>query len=166
MIDGTEKRKPGRPRKAINLGCEERDVGDASLEKVEKYADSIFDVMTKQKPFAEHFKHLDLTKGKQLARVLAHELCYFPLLNELVFKTNAGLTGPRPKTAQSIFITQVKEKLAASEVVLPQWKNNIGGKDVLITFCMKLATATQTQGLRPSMRTVRNAPKVGFRALE
>ena len=63
MIDGTEKRKPGRPRKAINLGCEERDVGDASLEKVEKYADSIFDVMTKQKPFAEHFKHLDLTSS-------------------------------------------------------------------------------------------------------
>ena len=168
MIDGTERRKPGRPKKEVLFGNENHgmEVGDASLDRVERYSSSIKTLMTKEEPFSSYFAKMSDAERSKLARELAHELCYFPRLNTIPAKTNKGTTGPRPKTAQSIFVTQVKEMLAAREVVLPQWKNNVGSKDVLITFCMKLATATQTQGLRPSMRTVRNAPKVGFRALE
>ena len=162
MLDKQEKRRPGRPPKVVNPSIEAHSIGDASLERIEKYATSILDVMTKQSQFSDYFKELDEPSRMKLAKVLAHELCYFPLMNQLDFRTASGRTGPRPKTAQSIFVTQIRIKLDECDIKLPQWKNGRGSNDTLKEFCRNLARVTTTSGLLVSGRTLAKAPKFGF----
>ena len=123
MSDAIEKRKPGRPIKDRISTRLESGVGDASLQRIRSHTTNILAVMTKEQRFAKYFQHLDDDEKLRLAKELAHEVAYFTLLRHCVSNKPAGRRGPRTKEDQSIFFTQVREKLAGAVVVLPQWKN-------------------------------------------
>lgn len=170
MTHLTVKRSRGRPRKPASPDSVPNS-SDCSQDRIDRYSGEIFRLIktlslrAEKNPYWPYFKSLDDEGLKQLAEKLAYELPFFESLRGLVESKPTGRTGPKPKSAEALFITQVREVLAEQGVKIPAWKKSFGECSKLVDFCHALVAETTKKGISISWRTFEKAPKVGFRLI-
>ena len=167
-MTGQEKR--GRPAKERHVVAENS--ADASLARINSYMGAILALVrsdasdirdTREARFSRALKHLETDSIEQLARDLAHEVAFMPALQGLIDSAERATTGPKPKTAQTILVTQVRELLRRHKVELKQWRNARDRRTALADFCDVLVAMSGAKTGGISTRTIEKAPSQGFR---
>lgn len=160
-MTGQEKRGPGRPP---NVRYDKaQNASDASLLRITTYTVEILETVKNDARFSHAFKHLSTDRREQVARDLAYEVASLPAMQGLIDSTERRTTGPKPKTALSILVTQVRELLRPHKVELKQWRNARDGRNALADFCDVLVAMSGAKAGGVSTRTIEKAPSQGFR---
>lgn len=145
-------RGPGRPP---NQRYERaQNSADASLERIQGYMSAILEIMERDTKHSHVFRRLTGFDRNLLAHELAHEVAFYPAMQGLIDSTVRLTTGPKPKTAQSLFLLQVKAVLLRYEISLPQWVNARGSRNDLADFCLLLLRLSGSNYGTISARTV------------
>lgn len=163
MTEDTQKSKRGRPRKVdtpprIN-------VSDASQAQLSIYMYAIERVMLDVPILANWLAHAEPSVKEDLISDLAYEVAFYPAFVGTVKDSAPKRRGPKPKTAQAILLTQVRNILAKVGIKLLQWKNGWGQRTDLTDFCGQLIAISGNQERTVSSRTWENAPEIGWEPL-
>ena len=156
------RRVPGRPPNQKSAVC--HNSANASLAIVDEYKERIRAVVRAYEAPRAFFAHLDVRALDLLAFDLAHEVAFYPAMRGLVKSSHKSTSGPKPKVAQALFLTQVRVILLRRGVALPQWANARARCDDLVNFCGLLLGVSGTQDGVISDRTARVAPVDGWTA--
>lgn len=135
------------------------------MDLIHAYKAQIADLMRKMPRFEMWLTQTEPAKIDALLDTLAHEVAFYPAMAGLQEATPQGRTGPKPKTAQALFMAQVRDTLATGGVHLPQWKNGVSQRTDLSDFCAHLINMSGHRAGVISSRTVNNAPKHGWEPL-
>lgn len=158
-------RRVGRPKNVvsrINWAS-----ASTSMAALTEQSDAIMSVIDDAE-FSAYFRKLVLQKKLELSKRLASEFAFFPALDATLARVPVNRRGPRTKWALSLFVTQVRQKLKAAEVELPQWRKGAGRastiskRSILQDFCEAIIRKTASKRMHLSLRKVDNAQKNGF----
>ena len=152
----------GRPSNQSPEVCHSS--ANASPALVDEYKKRVIAVMSSYEAPRAFFAHLDVCALDLLAFDLAHEVAFYPAMRGLVKSSHKSTSGPKPKVAQALFLTQVRVILLRRGVALPQWANARARCDDLVDFCGLLLGVSGTQDGVISDRTARVAPVDGWTA--
>lgn len=163
MTNDTQKPKRGRPRKEAPPRV--ANASDASQPLITAHMNAIAGVMRDTPILAQWLEHAPPSARRSLLTRLAHEVAFYPAMVGAVEATPRGRTGPKPKTAQALLLTQVRTTLAAAGIELPQWKNGWAQRTDLADFCGRLIAISDNRGRHISFRTSDAAPEHGWTPL-
>ena len=153
----TTNRGRGRPRKQRYERAQNS--ADASLERIQGYTSAILGIMETDIKHSHAFSCLTGFDRNFLAHELSNEVAFYPAMQGLIDSTVRLTTGPKPKTAQALFLLQVKTLLLRYGISLPQWVNARGGRNDLADFCLLLLGLS---GSNYGTISARTANKISF----